>query len=314
MSRSILVGYDPRTGDRAPIDFAIAAARLTRAPITVACVQVAPVAADAPLLPLSVGAPLPHRLEPVDDDLLADCSDAIETIASEASGWGVDVRFRRVASTSAPRALHALAEEQDAGLLVVGAGHRSTAGHPHGGTGQRLLHGAPCAIAVVPNDWTADRRPGTIGVAFVDSDEGREALRGAYALARRASAAVRVITVVKASRALFAAKDLEAADSDHRARAQQQLRTAVAALDDDVRVEVEAFVGDPAETLIGISGQLDLLVCGSRGYGPVRAALLGSVSHRVTEQAACPVIVVPRGVHGALEALAAQTPGVTAPG
>jgi nucleotide-binding universal stress UspA family protein len=305
MSRPILVGFDPRSGDHAPIDFGLAAARFTGAPMTVACVQVASVEAGAPLLPLSVGAPLPYRLEQVDEDLLTDCTDAIETIASEAPGWGVDVRFRKLSSTSAARALHALAEEQDAGLLVVGSRHRSSGGRASAGsTAERLLHGAPCAIAVVPAHWTADRRVTTIGVAFVDSDEGREALRGGSALARRAGATLRVITVVRASRALFAPKDLEAADREHRDRARRQLDEAVATLDDHLHVEIDVFVGDPAETLIGLSGQLDLLVCGSRGYGPVRAALLGSVSRRVTAEADCPVIVVPRGIHGALEALA----------
>jgi nucleotide-binding universal stress UspA family protein len=151
------------------------------------------------------------------------------------------------------------------------------------------------------------------GVAFVDSEEGNAALRGAYALASRAGVTLRVIAVVKASRALFAEKDLEAADDEHRVRAQRELRDAVATLGDDVPVELEVLVGDPAEKLIGLSRQLDLLACGSRGYGPLRAVLLGSVTRRVTAEADCPVVVVPRGVPRALEALAAQTPGAAAP-
>jgi hypothetical protein len=38
-----------------------------------------------------------------------------------------------------------------------------------------------------------------------------------------------------------------------------------------------------------------MLVCGSRGYGPVRAVLLGAVSRRIVAEAQCAVIVVPRG-------------------
>lgn len=41
--------------------------------------------------------------------------------------------------------------------------------------------------------------------------------------------------------------------------------------------------------------RLDLLVCGARGYGPLRAVLLGGVSRRVAVEARCPVIVLPRG-------------------
>jgi nucleotide-binding universal stress UspA family protein len=33
---------------------------------------------------------------------------------------------------------------------------------------------------------------------------------------------------------------------------------------------------------------------GSRGRGPLRAAILGSVSHSVARRAPCPVLILPR--------------------
>ena len=45
------------------------------------------------------------------------------------------------------------------------------------------------------------------------------------------------------------------------------------------------------------------MVVGSRGYGPHTAVLLGSVSGHVVRDAACPVIVVPRGIKSPLEEL-----------
>jgi nucleotide-binding universal stress UspA family protein len=51
------------------------------------------------------------------------------------------------------------------------------------------------------------------------------------------------------------------------------------------------------------SESLDLLVCGSRRYGPLRAVLLGSVTADVLSHAACPVVVVPRGVETPLAEL-----------
>jgi nucleotide-binding universal stress UspA family protein len=39
---------------------------------------------------------------------------------------------------------------------------------------------------------------------------------------------------------------------------------------------------------------VDLLVCGSRGYGPARRVLLGGVSSRLIRRARLPVAVVPR--------------------
>jgi nucleotide-binding universal stress UspA family protein len=38
-----------------------------------------------------------------------------------------------------------------------------------------------------------------------------------------------------------------------------------------------------------------LLVLGSRGYGPVGAVLLGSVSNALVRTASCPVVLVPAG-------------------
>jgi nucleotide-binding universal stress UspA family protein len=79
-----------------------------------------------------------------------------------------------------------------------------------------------------------------------------------------------------------------------------------------VPVETDAFVEDPADVLIRVSENLDLLVCGSRGYGPLRAVLLGGVSRRLAADARCPVIVLPRGVEDSLEALMAEAPGAAA--
>jgi nucleotide-binding universal stress UspA family protein len=90
---------------------------------------------------------------------------------------------------------------------------------------------------------------------------------------------------------------------------------AVADAGDGVPVEVEAFVeDDPAQTLVRVSEHLDLLVCGSRGYGPLRAVLLGGVSRRVAVEAHCPVIVLPRGVRASVEALMAQAAGALVAG
>jgi nucleotide-binding universal stress UspA family protein len=55
-----------------------------------------------------------------------------------------------------------------------------------------------------------------------------------------------------------------------------------------------------------------VLVSGSRGYGPVRAVLTGGVTGRVLRDAACPVIVLPRGVESPLGALFAGHAGSVA--
>ena len=70
---------------------------------------------------------------------------------------------------------------------------------------------------------------------------------------------------------------------------------AVGRVPDGVSTESLLLHGDPAETLAEATSDLDLLVLGSRGYGPVKGTLLGSVSARVMAAASCPVLVVPRG-------------------
>ena len=74
------------------------------------------------------------------------------------------------------------------------------------------------------------------------------------------------------------------------ARAEEELEAATADLD----AERIFTVGDPARVLADESEELDLLVVGSRGYGPLRAVVLGGVAGRLVREAACPVIVLPR--------------------
>jgi len=70
-----------------------------------------------------------------------------------------------------------------------------------------------------------------------------------------------------------------------------------------LRLEHVLRHGDPVDALAAVSEDADLLLLGSRGYGPRRAVLLGGVSGRVVRTAACPVIVVPRGIAVPLEDL-----------
>jgi nucleotide-binding universal stress UspA family protein len=294
MRKPIVVGSDPRNDAWPPLDFGAAVARATGAPLIVGCVE-----AGSPVLPITVGSSLPYAI--VHKDLIGDCSAAVEQIDAEMRAAGVPVDTRTLRSTSAARALHELAEDENAALLVAGATKRSGADRAiAGSTSESLLHGAPCPVAVVPPEFRAPDRFSTIGVAYVATDEGRLALRNAYALARRAGAALRLITVVKGD------DDGGALRGGDAEAAERELSAAGAQLGDDVSVEVDVLSGDPAEALVDASKRVDILVCGSRGYGPLRAVILGSVSRRLAGGAHCPVVVVPRGVEASLEELGAE--------
>jgi nucleotide-binding universal stress UspA family protein len=61
---------------------------------------------------------------------------------------------------------------------------------------------------------------------------------------------------------------------------------------DDDRVTTTPVEGHPAEVLMQKAVGAELLVVGSRGYGRIFGALLGSVSQYVAAHAACPVVVI----------------------
>jgi len=63
----------------------------------------------------------------------------------------------------------------------------------------------------------------------------------------------------------------------------------------DANASGEAVIGNPVEWLVELSERVDLLVVGSRGWGPLRRTLLGGTSAKLIRKAACPVLVMPRG-------------------
>jgi nucleotide-binding universal stress UspA family protein len=69
-----------------------------------------------------------------------------------------------------------------------------------------------------------------------------------------------------------------------------------------VPVHPEVRYGQPAQQLIDTAGSDGLLVVGSRGRGPVRGAVLGSVSQQCAQYARGPVVVVrdDDATHGAV--------------
>ncbi|MEU1576684.1 universal stress protein [Streptomyces collinus] len=58
------------------------------------------------------------------------------------------------------------------------------------------------------------------------------------------------------------------------------------------RLQEHLVQGDPSEALVQASEGAELLVVGRRGIGGFARAMLGSVSQRCAQHAACPVVVV----------------------
>jgi nucleotide-binding universal stress UspA family protein len=216
-------------------------------------------------------------------------------------GRGVAADYRVVGSSSAAHGLDDVAEETGASMIVVGSAHKGARRRiSPGSTGERLLHGAICPVAVAPRGWRerpADEGVKRIGVAYLDAPEARVALQVAAGLVERTGAALTLYTVVAPRAEIFApvtGRDAEEAFMGAvRDAARAALDEALASLPFEAADEL--LEGDVVDELAALDDhECDLLVCGSRGYGPVRRVLLGGVARKLTRRAACPVMVVPR--------------------
>lgn len=229
--------------------------------------------------------------------------DDAEELLSKASRLATRVpsRARAVADPSPPRALHRLAEAERPDIVVVGSSHRGPFGRALlGSVGDRVIHGAPCPVAVAPRGFAeAATETRQLGVAYDGSPEARDALAWTSRFAQAAGAAVTVFTVFEPAApppgSTGAPPDSSQLEETLRRAWQQQLDEAVATMPAHVEATGVMLNGAPAPALATAASDVDLVVVGSRGYGPIRTTLLGSVSRSLVHHSPRPVIVVPRG-------------------
>jgi nucleotide-binding universal stress UspA family protein len=217
---------------------------------------------------------------------------------------------RTIAERSPAKAIQTAATSERASLIVIGSSRRGAVGRVLAGTtAERLLHGAPCPVAVAPTGFHADddHAIDTIAVAYDRSDEAKSALLAATAIAPALGARLRVVEVLDQSRTvlpLMAGPDYDVmAHPEIEQPTRERLADVVAALPENMTAEAVVIIGDPGRELAAETERVDLMIAGSRGYGPRRAVLLGSVSGRLVRDASCPVLVVPRGIETPLEDL-----------
>jgi nucleotide-binding universal stress UspA family protein len=286
--KTIVVGFDARQEAMDALALGRELAAADEAELHVAVVQPR---GGAPFERAVAGARISEEL---DDQLFETAARALEGLDFTRASLDGSLGGR-----SAARALYEYAEERGADLIVVGSSHRGKLGRIlPGSVGESLLRGAPCAIAVAPRGFAGREHEGfaLVGSAYDGSEEAELALREAERVSRALGAELRVITVVP-TQAQFTMKAALAGEllEDIRDEFRGVLERGLAELDEGTKAEADLREGDPAEVLAKETEGLDLLVVGSRGYGPIRGALLGGVSAAVTRTAACPILVVPRG-------------------
>jgi nucleotide-binding universal stress UspA family protein len=290
MLGTIIAGVDGRDGGRDALAFAAALAGATDSRLV--AVQVYPYEVH----------PTRGSLAQYENALRADTQSELDRTLADAD---VTARALVLGDLSPARALQRVAEGEHADLLVVGSSHHGALGHVLvGDVATSALHHAPCAVAVAPHGYAAAGGPlRTIGVGFDGGEESLAALTLAVELATQLGAEIAIRRVI-ASPVPAAYPDGYEADwtdqLERSARAEMNAALLVAR-EQGVTVSAQTVVGVPRDELVEFSQQVDLLVIGSRGWGPVRRLLLGGTADRLFRAAGAPVLAVPRPAETAHE-------------
>jgi nucleotide-binding universal stress UspA family protein len=138
-----------------------------------------------------------------------------------------------------------------------------------------------------------------IGVGYDESAESQRALELARAIAEAAGATLELVGVVAPLVPVGPWMVAPVTTDDSQSAEHERLEELVADAAQDVgeRTRAVTVQGLPADELAARSAALDLMVMGSRGYGPAKRLILGSTARKLVRSAACPVIVLPRGAH-----------------
>ena len=212
-------------------------------------------------------------------------AEAILAGAREQVSQALAVEFSALPASSPADGLHDLAVRADADLIVIGSRRLGPwTKSALGAVSESVMRAAPCAVVVASRGYRAGGGfvPQTIGVGWIPTKEGEDALAVSCRIARATGGRVEVVTTASSSATV---EDLDA-------RARHAVEDVLATLGHNVAVKVHARVGAAPDELVRRSSEMDLIVLGSRGYGPPRTMLSGSVSSKVVPVAHCPVMIL----------------------
>src|ERR1041385_3272604 len=228
-----------------------------------------------------------HAITPglVEDDR----EEAHKLLEAERAKAGVRAELVSILAPTPGQGLHEQAEEQGADLLVLGTCRHGIVGRAVLGNDTRAaINGAPCAIAVAPLAYAEHPRPfQTIGVGYDGSPESEAALETAKQLAQRTRAQVRARKVVSVPYTGFLGPIGGGLD--------EMIEGADEKMNDRPGVQGDAVYGIAAEELAVFGSECDLLVVGSRRYGPLRRVMFGSTSTNPQSPSRGPLLILPRG-------------------
>ncbi|MCE1179362.1 MAG: universal stress protein [Micrococcales bacterium] len=285
---AVVVGVDGTEKDQAVIEWAAHRAARGGSPLHILRARTVLAGVAPGMSPLDPG--VLETLEQVDDS--ASVESAVELarraepdlVVSSDRPWG-----------TGPQAL--LAASETASLVVVGSARKKALEQAVlGTTSLAVAMHASCPVAVIP-EGCDPLRDGPIVVGVDGSKDSALALERAF---EQGVAQQRPVVGL-------AAWHLEVIDgvvvttpeNPRYAEVEERYRAMVARIAErpcaehpDVDFSIRVVRAAPDRALIEASGEAGSVVVGSRGRGGFVGRLLGSVSHRVLQQAQCPVIVV----------------------
>jgi nucleotide-binding universal stress UspA family protein len=137
------------------------------------------------------------------------------------------------------------------------------------------------------------------------SDESRRALASVAGLLTSGSAVVLTVWQPLTARltetggfGVFALEDESEVDDQERDAAREAAEdgaTRARGIGLEAEARVEQADGPVWQSVVDVANEIDagLIVCGTRGRGSIRSALLGSTSHAVLQHAGRPVLISP---------------------
>lgn len=276
----LLVGFDGSDGGRDALELTRVLAEATGAEVLVVTV-----------LPYG---PLPIPYEILEEEEAERARPVLEEARQQLQGVAVETRAFGGGSPAA--VINDLAEREEVETIVVGSPHRGPIGRVLiGSVADGLLHGAPCEVVAAPRGYAGERHEpfSRIAVAYDDTPEAQAALARAEALALACRAQIVIYTVSAPPAVVPGATVYTPAIPPE---AGEIVTKTVKRVDERLAATGRQLEGLPGLALAEACEKdgIDLVVAGSRGYGPVLRVLLGSVSTQLLHKAPCPALVVPR--------------------
>jgi nucleotide-binding universal stress UspA family protein len=225
---------------------------------------------------------------------------ADESLRRDRDELAPDAIIHSVADLSVSRALMHFAQKTHVEMIVIGSSPDAPPGRARiGRRGRQLLHDMPFALVLAPRgSRTRKFAVGRVGVGDDGGPEATVARDVAIRLCRAASATLVIKSVIDNSFPILAGAapealpEYEAGWEYERSQAESKLEQQAAQL--DVPTEISSVLGDPGRELRSLSDDVDLIVVGSRRWGPIARIVTGGVGETLVADAGCPVMIVPR--------------------